>query len=227
MEAFPKSHIEETKHFCRVEAEKPGLENTALYKQYSVPSNHHLSLTAARRVATAVLYASERHQNWRGITINLSLLDAPQAAEQTMRAILDHIRHWQDRHGCPAYWVWVREQGGRLGDHAHILAAAPTGAGRSLSDHLRRWLRGPSIRGDLPPGTLHSRPTSALGWLAYVVKTVTPADATKVRQEFCLRVTHEKPGGQVIGQRVGIARGLGPKARQVAATQTQHERIAE
>ena len=205
------------KPFCRVEAEKPEHENTTPYKQCSDPSTHHLSLSAARRVAAAVQYASEHHPAWRSITINLTLLDAPQATEQTMRALLDHLRHWQERRACPAYWAWVREHGGRLGDHIHILAAEPAGAGRSLSDHLRRWLRGPSIRGNLPRGTLHTRPTSPRGWLVYVVKTVSPADASKLRLEMGIRIVPEIPGGAVTGQRVGIARGLGPKARQVAA----------
>lgn len=139
-----------------------------------------------------------------------------------MRALLNNLRHWQERRDCPAYWVWVREYGSRLGDHVHILAAAPSGSGRELSNTLRRWLRGSSIRGDLPRGTLNTRPTTARGWLVYVAKTMTPADAAKLSVETGIRFYSEPPGGVVNGARVGIARCLGPKAQMTgAATMTE------
>lgn len=213
MEVSAPSHPGKTEGTRHLQARKPKNGTAALYKQCRSTDRHHLPLSAARRVTAAVLHGAEHCQYWRGITINLTMLDAPQQHERTLRTILDHLRHWQERHGCPAYWVWVREHGARLGDHVHIIAAAPVGTGRKLSEDLRRWLRGPSIRGDLARGTLHTRPTSPLGWLAYAVKTITPADAIKLHLETGIRVSLEKPGGPVIGQRVGVARMLAPKAR--------------
>lgn len=180
-------------------------------------SAHHLPLSAALRLTAAVGFATTQYSCWRGLTINLSKLDAPQSVECTLRALMDHIRHWQQRVGAPPYWCWVREQGALLGDHVHILVAAPEGLGRVLSANISRWLRGSSIRGDLPRGTLHTRPTTPSGWLAYVCKTLSPADTATLRELTGARVSTEKPGGAIIGQRIGISRGLGPKARATAS----------
>jgi|GEM_PF-7006872 len=175
----------------------------------------HMTINEVMRLVEAIRYGASRWPYWRSITINLTLLDAPQTNEQTMRRLLDHLRHWQERKDCPAYWLWVREQGGQLGDHVHILVAAPPEATGNLSSSLRRWLRGPSIRGEVLPKMLHTRQTSPGGWLTYVVKTVTPVDAKALYQQIGIRIVPEEPGGPVVGQRIGIARAIGPKARQL------------
>lgn len=216
METFSRVHVVESEQFRRVQAGSGVREysrNISSSQRLSEAPGRYLSQDAASRLIAAVQYGSRHHETWRGITINFSLLDAPQSAEQTMRALMDHVRHWQERNHVPPYWCWVREQGAQLGDHAHILAAAPAGSGRALSINLGRWLRGPSIRGDFPRNTLHTRPTTPTGWLEYATKTVEPSDARALNERFGVRIATEKPGGVVIGQRIGIARQLGPKAR--------------
>lgn len=216
METFSRSHAAESEESRRVQAGTGLRVRSSLYnssKCVSRPATLHLSLGAATRLVAAVRYGAARYSDWRGVTINLTMLDAPQSAEQTMRALMDHLRHWQERNDAPPYWAWVRETGSHHGDHAHILAAAPDGSGRALSVNLGRWLRGPSIRGDVTRGTLHTRPTTTDGWLCYACKTIAPADAPTLHQQTGARVIPEKPGGAVIGQRIGYARCLGPKAR--------------
>lgn len=173
----------------------------------------YLSLDAAVRLVVAVTYGASLHPTWRSLTINLDFLSSPQRAGQTLRVLTDALRHWQVRYGAPPLWVWVRERGARLGDHVHLLAAVPPGTGRALSVALRKWLRGPSIRGDVPRGTYQSRPTTPVGWLVYTCKTIAPADVNTLYQQTGLRVSSVSPGGIVVGQRIGIARRLGPKAR--------------
>lgn len=223
METTSRCHAAESEEIRRVQAGSRPRVRSGLYSSVqclSRPDTLHLSLDAATRLIAAVQYGADQHDTWRGITLNLTMLDAPQSVEQTMRALMDHLRHWQERNAAPPFWAWVRETGSHHGDHAHILAAAPTGSGRSLSANLARWLRGPSIRGDVTRGTLHTRPTTAGGWLGYACKTIAPTDAATLHQQTGARVIPEKPGGAVIGQRIGYARGLGPKARGASNTST-------
>ncbi|MBI5165744.1 MAG: hypothetical protein HY985_17810 [Magnetospirillum sp.] len=220
----------ETKDIRRVQAVKGRPSHGRIYnsgKSVAKPARLHLSFTDAASLIAAVQYGASRHRHWRGITVNLTMLDAPQATEATLRALTDHIRHWQERNGVPPFWAWVREQGALRGTHVHIIAAAPDGTGRALSNALTRWLRGPSIRGEVARGTLHTRPTTAAGWLGYVCKTLTPTDAAALFAQTGIRIISEKPGGPVIGQRRGVARCLGPKAREADALRMycglQHE----
>ncbi len=181
-----------------------------------------MMLGEARRLVEGVLYGASRWRHWLGITLNIALLNSPAAAAAIMRTLADHLRHWQAARGVPPLYAWVRECGGRHGDHAHMLIAIPPGCGPALARAIRRWLRGPSIRGDLARGTLHSRGTTAGGWLGYCLKTLSVRDARRLTAQTGFRVFPEPPAAPVVGQRLGIARALGAKAR--TATQPQRGR---
>lgn len=223
METISRPALQKTKVFCRNKPARGGTFQRGIYnsakcaKCKSSKVGWHIGLKDVMSLIAAIQYGAQHYPDWRGITINLTMLDAPQATETTLRVLMDHLRHWQEQRGAPPYWAWVREQGARHGDHVHILAAAPNGTGRSLSAALSRWLRGQSIRGDVTRGTLHTRQTTPTGWLEYACKTLTPADAATIFAQTGLRIAPEKPGGPVIGQRRGIARRLGPKARETSA----------
>lgn len=214
METISLCHTQKHKEICDFQRRKAHQLPRHIYnsvKSISKTTHKHLSMSDAESLIAAILHGDSQYQHWRGITINLTMLDAPQAVETTMRVLMDHLRHWQERNGAPPFWAWVREQGSVLGDHVHILAAAPPRTGHALRRDITRWLRGPTIRGEVLPDTLHIRQTLAVGWLIYVCKTVTPTDAATLFARSGIRIRPEKPGGPVIGQRRGVARCLGPK----------------
>jgi hypothetical protein len=216
METISSAALGETKEIRRVQPEQGRRSRPRIYnsgKSLAKPARLHLSLTDAASLIAAVQYGARHYQHWRCITINLTMLDAPQSMKTTLRLLMDHLRHWQERNGVPPYRAWVREQGAVLGDHVHILAAAPPRSGHVLRRNMKRWLCGPTIRGEVTPTTLDIRQTTATGWLGYVCKTVTPTDAAALFAQTGFRIRPEKPGGPVIGQRRGIARCLGPQER--------------
>jgi len=188
-------------------------------------SRLHLSLTDAQRLLAAVQWGAMLWQEWRGLTVNTTLLNSPAGPAAIMRALADHLRHWQAAREVPPLYAWVRECGGQHGDHAHMLVAIPPGGGRALSHAIRRWLQGPGVRGDAAKGALHSRPTTIGGWLAYTLKTMTPADAQRLYLECGFRVIASPPAAPVVGQRIGIARALQQKARNT--TRAQYGRNAQ
>ena len=165
----------------------------------AVKTSNALTAGQVQRLRAAVGYGAEQWGHWAGITISLHLLDGCLSPEAIMRAVMDHIRKWQQRHAVPPFWAWVRESGPVMGDHAHILAAVPAGAASDLHRVLCRWLAGGNIRGDTGSNTVYTRPTSVEKWLGYCSKTMNRPDHNSI-----------------IGQRLGISGRLGPKARRSA-----------
>lgn len=51
------------------------------------------------------------------------------------REFLDALRRWFDRNELPAAWIWVLEQGAKLGLHSHLLIHVPD----HLTSRFRRY----------------------------------------------------------------------------------------
>lgn len=87
------------------------------------------------------------------------------AAWKAHQAFMELMRKWHQERGLPNAWVWVRENGSKLGDHSHILVS------------LERWHEADFIR-----------------WANRAVETVTGTASKAKSNEQMIQTVHLSPG---------------------------------
>ena len=194
-------------------------------RNYASRSSAELSLPQVRNLCAAADAAKRLGLPFtRMITIHWRAAAVP--LEEMVAATgryLDLLTKALARHGYATAWIYVHENGPQAGHHCHMLVHVPAAAAGLLSRLQRGWLRritsqpyrrgvllGVPIGGRLgleisnPP--LHADNLATV--LGYVVK-----GASEAAMLECW-LTHQQPGGLVIGKRCGTSQNIGPTARQ-------------
>lgn len=157
------------------------------------------------------------------ITFAWEMMGVPLAEMARATAdVTDLISKALRRHGSATAWIWVHENGGKMGGHCHLLVHIPPELVPMITKLSKKWMR--TICGQpYRKGALDARPIGGrLGVdtsnphfyaenmdkvLGYVLKGASSHAAA----QFGLR--RLKPGGQIIGKRCSTSQNIGRKAR--------------
>ena len=158
------------------------------------------------------------------VTIHWAKLGvADDATAAATGAFLTLVRDWLRKLGLPFAYAYAREKSGDNGAHTHILAHLPPGAPWSFQ-RSKRWLERitgePYFTGGIRThrirGTGGGRvilPDLYAENLAVVVGYLTKGALPSVAAALALE--RVKPGGRVVGKRVGWSENIGGSARGV------------
>ncbi|PSO13630.1 MULTISPECIES: hypothetical protein [unclassified Sphingobium] len=189
-----------------------GARNTADRTSDAVTLHQAAGVIRAAEVAWAIGLPLNRH-----VTIHLEKAGvADRDAAKAIGAFLRMMRDWLRKAGLMTAGAWVRENGLGKGSHVHILLHLPTGV-RWTFQRCRRWLERivgvpyrkgvivtRRIRGSARPDQMLDLYSANLAKIVmYLIKGVQACDAKM------LGIQHYRPGGTVIGKRVGWTQNIG------------------
>ncbi len=146
------------------------------------------------------------------------------AVTARQRDLLDALRRWCDRNGLPAAWIWVLEQGPKLGLHSHILMHVP-------DEHVDKFRQYATVTLSrlVVKRLANTKASKTLliahrwgnqitpQWLRfkYMMKGLTADSQLPARDEFENAIkfservaVRPKPQGQVRVKRLGVSRAL-------------------
>jgi hypothetical protein len=142
----------------------------------------------------------------------------------SLRGYTKLARDWLRTKGAPFAYIWVRESGGRKGEHAHLLMHVPANLVREFARRERGWRKRMGAKRAL--GAFHSTPVgrsylhaevgiqygqSYSDHLAEIVGyLVKGAEPRAVKAFGLVRV---EAGGELWGKRTGMSENIGRAAR--------------
>lgn len=130
-----------------------GARNRADQERLALKPAQIANLKAAERHSRAISLPFTRMLtiHWKGAGVPLA--DMTKATGH----FKELLTKWLNRKGHCTAWLWVHENGGDKGWHAHILAHVPAGLVQELTGKLRGWLRRITGR-PYRANVIHSKP---------------------------------------------------------------------